>query len=84
MTFVTPLEERYAPDLVTALDGSNAERVRLGLEPGDAQLLARYEKWRSLDTFMVMFATDGINRLFGIPGRLPSAVRRPGIATPPR
>ena len=56
-----------------------AEGMRLGLEPGDAQLLARYEKWRSLDTFMVMFATDGINRLFGIPGRLPSAVRRLGM-----
>jgi 2-octaprenyl-6-methoxyphenol hydroxylase len=55
------------------------ESMRLGLEPGDAQLLARYEKWRSLDTFMVMFATDGINRLFGIPGRLPSAVRRLGM-----
>jgi 2-octaprenyl-6-methoxyphenol hydroxylase len=56
-----------------------SEGMRLGLEPGDAQLLARYEKWRSLDTFMVMFATDGINRLFGIPGRLPSAVRRLGM-----
>jgi len=61
--------------------------MRLGLEPGDAQLLARYERWRSLDTFSVMAATDGINRLFGIPGRLPSAVRRLGMAmiqrTPP-
>jgi 2-octaprenyl-6-methoxyphenol hydroxylase len=56
-----------------------SEGMRLGLEPGDAQLLARYEKWRSLDTFMVMFATDGINRLFGVPGRLPSAVRRLGM-----
>lgn len=56
-----------------------SEGMRLGLEPGDAQLLARYERWRSLDTFMVMFATDGINRLFGIPGRLPSAVRRLGM-----
>jgi len=56
-----------------------SEGMRLGLEPGDAQLLARYQKWRGLDTFMVMFATDGINRLFGIPGRLPSAVRRLGM-----
>lgn len=55
------------------------EGLRLGLEPGDAQLLARYEKWRSLDAFMVMSATDGLTRLFGIPGRLPSAVRRLGM-----
>lgn len=55
------------------------EGMRLGLEPGDAQLLARYERWRSLDAFSVMAATDGINRLFGVPGRLPSAVRRLGM-----
>lgn len=53
--------------------------LRLGLEPGDAQLLARYERWRSLDNFMVASVTDGINRLFGIPGRLPSAIRRFGM-----
>lgn len=55
------------------------EGMRLGLEPGDAQVLARYERWRSLDTFSVMAATDTINRLFGVPGRLPSAVRRLGM-----
>jgi 2-octaprenyl-6-methoxyphenol hydroxylase len=57
-----------------------AEGTRLGLEPGDAQLLARYERWRGLDTFMVALATDGLTRLFGIPGRLPSAIRRLGMA----
>lgn len=56
-----------------------SEGMRLGLEPGDAQFLARYEKWRSLDTFMVMSVTDGLNRLFGIPGKLPSALRRFGM-----
>jgi 2-octaprenyl-6-methoxyphenol hydroxylase len=56
-----------------------AEGMRLGLEPGDTQLLARYEKWRSLDAFMVMTATDSLTRLFGIHGRLPSAVRRLGM-----
>lgn len=55
------------------------EGMRLGLEPGDAQLLSRYEKWRSLDSFMVMSATDSLTRLFGIPGRLPSAARRLGM-----
>ncbi len=56
-----------------------ADGMRLGLEPGDAQLLARYEKWRSLDAFMVMSVTDGLTRLFGIPGKLPSAARRLGM-----
>ena len=57
-----------------------AEGMRLGLELGDAQLLARYEKWRGLDAFMVALATDGLTRLFGMPGKAPSAVRRLGMA----
>ncbi|MCK9541949.1 MAG: UbiH/UbiF/VisC/COQ6 family ubiquinone biosynthesis hydroxylase [Novosphingobium sp.] len=57
-----------------------ADGMRLGLEPGDAQLLARYERWRSLDNFAVMSVTDTITRLFGVPGRLPSAARRMGLA----
>jgi 2-octaprenyl-6-methoxyphenol hydroxylase len=56
-----------------------ADGARLGLEPGDAQLLARYERWRGLDSMMVALATDGLTRLFGIPGQLPSAVRRMGM-----
>jgi 2-octaprenyl-6-methoxyphenol hydroxylase len=56
-----------------------ADGARLGLDPGDAQLLARYERWRSLDNFMVAAVTDGITRLFGVPGRLPSAARRLGM-----
>ena len=56
-----------------------ADGMRLGLDLGDAQLLARYERWRSLDNFMVVAATDGLTRLFGIPGRLPSAFRRLGM-----
>lgn len=56
------------------------EGSRLGLDLGDAQLLARYQRWRSLDTLMVAAATDGLTRLFGIPGKLPSAVRRFGLA----
>lgn len=53
--------------------------MRLGLDPGDKQLLTCYERWRGLDTFMVAFATDGLTRLFGIPGRIPSAIRRLGM-----
>jgi 2-octaprenyl-6-methoxyphenol hydroxylase len=56
-----------------------AEGMRLGLDPADAQLLARYERWRGLDAMMVALATDGLTRLFGVPGRLPSAIRRLGM-----
>jgi 2-octaprenyl-6-methoxyphenol hydroxylase len=56
-----------------------AEGMRLGLEPGEAQLLARYERWRGLDSMMVALATDGLTRLFGVPGKLPSAIRRLGM-----
>lgn len=56
------------------------EARRLGLDIGDSQVLARYEKWRALDSIMVMGATDGLTRLFGVPGRAASAVRRLGMA----
>lgn len=62
--------------LVEVLD----EGARLGLEPGDAQMLARYERWRGLDSFMVALATDGLTRLFGVPGDAASALRRLGMA----
>ena len=55
------------------------EGSRLGMDLGDAQLLARYQRWRSLDTFMVAAATDGLTRIYGIPGRTASAVRRFGM-----
>ncbi|MCL6249645.1 FAD-dependent monooxygenase [Altererythrobacter sp. KTW20L] len=63
------------------------EGARLGLDVADPQMLKRYEDWRALDSLMVMGATDSLTRLFGIPGRLPSAIRRFGMGlvqrTPP-
>ncbi|HEV2079837.1 MAG TPA: UbiH/UbiF/VisC/COQ6 family ubiquinone biosynthesis hydroxylase [Allosphingosinicella sp.] len=56
------------------------EGSRLGLDLGDAQILARYQRWRSLDTLMVAAATDGLTRLYGLPGRAASAVRRLGMS----
>ena len=55
------------------------EGARLGLDLGDAQLTDRYQRWRSLDTFMVAAATDGLTRLYGVPGRTAAAVRRFGM-----
>lgn len=57
-----------------------ADGARLGLDPGDPELLKRYETWRGLDSFMVALATDGLTRLFGVPGSAASAVRRLGMA----
>ena len=57
-----------------------ADGMRLGLDPGDTQLLRRYEQWRGLDSFMVALATDGLTRLFGIPGNAASGIRRFGMA----
>ncbi len=65
---------------VAALVEVLSDGVRLGLDVGDAQLLARYERWRAADTFMVAAATDVLTRLFGVPGKLPSAIRRFGMA----
>jgi 2-octaprenyl-6-methoxyphenol hydroxylase len=65
---------------VAALTEVLVEGTRIGLDPGDAELLARYERWRSLDTFMVAAATDSLTRLFGLPGRAAARVRRFGLA----
>ena len=65
---------------VAALVETLVEGARLGLEAGDAQLLARYERWRALDSLMVGASTDGFTRLFGIPGRPARAIRRLGMA----
>ena len=54
--------------------------LRIGLDPGDPQLLARYERWRNFDNFTVALATDGLTRFFGVKGRAASAIRRLGMA----
>ena len=66
------------PD-VAALTEVLVDGMRLGLDFGDAQLLTRYERWRGIDTLMVAMATDTLNRLFSIPGKAASAVRRFGM-----
>ena len=65
---------------VGALAEVLAEGARIGLDPGDAEVLKRYENWRGLDSFMVSLATDGLTRLFGVPGKTASMVRRLGMS----
>ena len=55
------------------------EGARLGLDLGDRQLLDRYQRWRGLDTFMVSLATDSLTRIYGVPGKTASRVRRFGM-----
>jgi 2-octaprenyl-6-methoxyphenol hydroxylase len=49
---------------VAALAEVVVDAVRLGQDPGAADVLARYERWRRFDTTMMGVATDGLNRLF--------------------
>jgi len=64
---------------VAALAQVLIEGARLGLDLGDRQLLDRYQRWRSLDALSVAFATDTLTRLYGVPGKTASAVRRFGM-----
>lgn len=64
---------------VAALTECIVDGARTGLDLGDAQILARYDRWRGLDNLMVSAATDILTRLFGLPGDTSSAIRRFGI-----
>ena len=55
------------------------EGARLGLDLGDKQLLDRYQRWRSLDALSVAFATDTLTRLYAVPGKTASSIRRFGM-----
>ena len=64
---------------VAALAEVLVEGARLGLDLGDPILLDRYQRWRSLDALSVAFATDTLTRIYGIPGKTASAIRRFGM-----
>jgi 2-octaprenyl-6-methoxyphenol hydroxylase len=49
---------------VAALAELTIEAMRLGLDPGAETVLARYQRWRRMDTTLMAFVTDGMNRLF--------------------
>jgi 2-octaprenyl-6-methoxyphenol hydroxylase len=49
---------------VAALAEVIVDSARLGLDPGVASVLERYQRWRRFDTMTMGLATDGLNRLF--------------------
>jgi 2-octaprenyl-6-methoxyphenol hydroxylase len=49
---------------VAALAEAIVDAARLGLDPGGAPVLERYQRWRRFDTTAMGLATDGLNRLF--------------------
>ncbi len=49
---------------VAALAEAVVDAARLGLDPGGADVLDRYQRWRRFDTAAMGVATDGLNRLF--------------------
>lgn len=49
---------------VAALAEVLVEQARLGLDPGAADALERYDRWRRFDTIAMAATTDALNRLF--------------------
>jgi 2-polyprenyl-6-methoxyphenol hydroxylase-like FAD-dependent oxidoreductase len=61
--------------LAQALAGKEAFR-----SAGDPVLLRRYERARREDIQTLMLATDGLQKLFAVPGTVARAVRNTGMA----
>ncbi|MGB7406212.1 MAG: FAD-dependent monooxygenase, partial [Pacificimonas sp.] len=55
------------------------EAKGLGLDLGGREVLERYQRWRGVDNFAVAFATDTLNRLFGLPGKTMKRIRSLGL-----
>jgi 2-octaprenyl-6-methoxyphenol hydroxylase len=64
---------------VAALAETIVDAMRLGLDPGAADTLGRYQQWRRFDTMMMAVATDGLNRLFSNRSDVLRALRDLGL-----
>jgi 2-octaprenyl-6-methoxyphenol hydroxylase len=64
---------------VAALAECIAEAMRLGLDPGAPDVLARYQRWRRFDTALMGATTDGLNRLFSNASEPLRAIRDLGL-----
>jgi len=64
---------------VAALAEVIVDAARLGLDPGAATVLERYQRWRRFDTMTMGLATDGLNRLFSNRSAVLRVVRDVGL-----
>jgi 2-octaprenyl-6-methoxyphenol hydroxylase len=64
---------------VAALAEVIVDAARLGLDPGTATVLERYQRWRRFDTMTMGLATDGLNRLFSNQSSVLRVVRDIGL-----
>jgi 2-octaprenyl-6-methoxyphenol hydroxylase len=64
---------------VAALTEAVSDSVRLGFDPGNAQALARYERWRRFDSVVSAATFDGLNRLFASDATLLRSARDFGL-----
>jgi len=64
---------------VAALAEVIVDAARLGLDPGAADVLERYQRWRRFDTMAMGLATDSLNRLFSNRSDLLRAARDVGL-----
>ncbi|MEO1207472.1 MAG: FAD-dependent monooxygenase [Pseudomonadota bacterium] len=65
---------------VAALSEVVVDACRLGLDPGAAEPLARYERWRRFDSAMSTAAFDRLNGLFSNDWALMRSVRETGLS----
>ena len=64
---------------VAALAEVVIDARRLGLDAGDAEALARYERWRRFDSTLLVAVTDALTRLFATTFPPAALARRLGL-----
>jgi 2-octaprenyl-6-methoxyphenol hydroxylase len=64
---------------VAALAEVVVDAARLGIDPGQADVLDRYQRWRRFDTMAMGFATNSLNFLFSNESTLLRTVRDIGL-----
>ena len=65
---------------VAALAEVVVDAARLGMDPGQANVLERYQRWRRFDTMAMGVATNSLNLLFSNELKLLRAVRDIGLS----
>jgi 2-octaprenyl-6-methoxyphenol hydroxylase len=64
---------------VAALAEVVVDAARLGIDPGQADVLERYQRWRRFDTMAMGFATNSLNFLFSNESTLLRSLRDIGL-----